>query len=128
MKSGIADLIVGADARAPEALYQKVFALTWQRLAHEKNWTREAIVRISAAVDIALWDIVGKKAGLPLYRLFGGFRNAVPCYGTCAYYRGGKTLSELKDEMQVLEGQGTRAFKAKAGGLPLAEDMERGIL
>jgi len=120
VKTGIADLIVGADALAPEALYQKLFALTWQRLAHEKKWTREAIVRISAAVDIALWDIVGKKAGLPLYRLFGGYRNAVPCYVTCAYYRDGKTLSELKDEMQMLKAQGHTGFKAKAGGLPLA--------
>jgi D-galactarolactone cycloisomerase len=125
VKSGIADQIVGADPLAPEALYQKLFALTWQRLSNEKKWTREAIIRISAAVDIALWDIVGKVAKLPLYRLFGGFRSAVPCYVTCAYYRDGKTLSELKDEMQMLKGQGHKGFKAKAGGLPLADDMER---
>src|SRR4029077_15596483 len=125
VKTGIADLIVGADALAPEALYQKLFALPRQRLAHEKKWRREAIVRISAAVDIALWDIVGKVAKLPLYRLFGGYRSAVPCYVTCAYYRDGKTLAELKDEMQMLKGQGHTGFKAKAGGLPLAEDMQR---
>ena len=125
VKTGIADLIVGADALAPEALYQKLFALTWQRLASENKWTREAIVRMSAAVDIALWDIVGKVAKLPLYRLFGGYRNVVPCYVTCAYYRDGKTLAELKDEMQMLKGQGHTGFKAKAGGLPLGEDMER---
>jgi D-galactarolactone cycloisomerase len=125
VKTGIADLIVGADALAPEALYQKLFALTWQRISNEKKWTREAIVRISAAVDIALWDIVGKAAKLPLYRLFGGYRNAVPCYVTCAYYRDGKTLSELKDEMHMLKDQGHTGFKAKAGGLPLGEDMQR---
>jgi D-galactarolactone cycloisomerase len=125
VKTGIADQIVGADPLAPEALYQKLFALTWQRLSNEKKWTREAIIRISAAVDIALWDIVGKVAKLPLYRLFGGFRNAVPCYVTCAYYRDGKTLSELKDEMHMLKDQGHTGFKAKAGGLPLAEDLAR---
>ncbi len=125
VKTGIADQIVGADPLAPEALYQKLFALTWQRLSNEKKWTREAIVRISAAVDIALWDIVGKVAKLPLYRLFGGYRNAVPCYVTCAYYRDGKTLSELRDEMHMLKDQGHTGFKAKAGGLPLAEDMAR---
>jgi len=124
-RTGIGELVLGADALAPERLYQKLFALTWQRRAHEKGWSREAIVRISAAVDIALWDIVGKAAGLPLYRLFGGYRSEVPCYVTCAYYRDGKTLSELRDEMQMLKAQGHTGFKAKAGGLPLAEDLER---
>jgi D-galactarolactone cycloisomerase len=125
LKTGIGEQVLGADPLAPEALYQKLFALTWQRLAAEKKWTREALVRISAAVDIAAWDIVGKAAGLPLWRLFGGYRSVVPCYVTCAYYRDGKTLSELRDEMQMLKSQGHTGFKAKAGGVPLAEDIER---
>src|SRR3990172_9817705 len=124
-RSGIAELILGADPLAPERLYQKLFALTSQRIAFEKGWSREAIVRISAAVDIAAWDIIGKVAGLPLYRLFGGYRSEVPCYVTCAYYRDGKDMAELRDEMQMLKAQGHTAFKAKAGGVPLREDMER---
>ena len=124
-RTGIAELVLGADPLAPEQLYQRLFSLTWKRQAFEKGWSREAIVRISAAVDIACWDIIGKKAGLPLYRLFGGYRSEVPCYVTCAYYRDGKTLSELKDEMQMLKAQGHTGFKAKAGGAPLAEDLER---
>jgi L-alanine-DL-glutamate epimerase-like enolase superfamily enzyme len=124
-RSGLGELIIGADPLAPEQLYQKLFALTWQRLAHAKGWSREALVRISAAVDIAAWDIMGKVAGLPLYRLFGGYRSEVPCYVTCAYYRDGKDLAELRDEMQMLKAQGHTAFKAKAGGAPLGEDMQR---
>ena len=124
-RSGIAELVLGMDPLAPEKIYQKLFALTWQRRASEKGWSREAIIRISAAVDIACWDLVGKAAGLPLYRLFGGYRSEVPCYVTCAYYRDGKTLSELRDEMQMLKAQGHTGFKAKAGGVALAEDMER---
>jgi len=124
-KTGIADLVIGEDPLAPERLYQKIFALTSQRLASERGWTREAIVRISAAVDIAAWDIVGKVAGLPLYRLFGGYRSEVPCYVTCAYYRDGKTMSELRDEMQMLKAQGHTGFKGKVGGVPLKEDIER---
>ncbi len=124
-RTGIGELVVGADPLAPERLYQKLFGLTWQRLAFEKGWSREALVRISAAVDIACWDIIGKVAGLPLYRLFGGFRDEVPCYVTCAYYRDGKTMSELRDEIQMLKAQGHTGFKAKAGGAPLAEDLER---
>jgi L-alanine-DL-glutamate epimerase-like enolase superfamily enzyme len=124
-RSGIAELVVGMDPLAPEQVYQKLFALTWSRLASEKKWAREAIIRISSAVDIACWDLVGKAAKLPLYRLFGGYRNEVPCYVTCAYYRDGKTMSELRDEMQMLKAQGHQGFKAKAGGVPLKEDMER---
>jgi D-galactarolactone cycloisomerase len=124
-RSGIAELIVGADPLAPERLYQRLFGLTSQRLAHEIGWSREALVRISSAVDIAAWDIVGKAAGLPLYRLFGGYRDEVPCYVTCAYYRDDKTRAELRDEIQMLKAQGHTGFKAKAGGLPLAEDIDR---
>jgi D-galactarolactone cycloisomerase len=124
-RDGIGEQIVGADALAPERLYEKLFALTSQRLAHEKGWGREALVRIAAAVDIACWDIVGKIAGLPLHRLFGGYRDSVPCYVTCAYYRDGKDLVELRDEIEMLVAQGHQGFKAKAGGLSLAEDMAR---
>ena len=123
--TGIAEYVIGEDPLAPEKLFQKLFWLTAQRVASEKGWTREAIVRISAAVDIAAWDIIGKAAGLPLYRLFGGFRSEIPCYVTCAYYRDGKTMSELRDEMQMLKAQGHQGFKAKVGGVSLAEDIKR---
>ena len=64
-------------------------------------------------------------ANMPLYKIFGGFTNKVPCYVTCAYYREGKDLSELKDEIQKLLEQGHKGFKAKVGGLSLIEDLER---
>jgi L-alanine-DL-glutamate epimerase-like enolase superfamily enzyme len=110
---------------APEKIYKKLFNLTTTRIANEKEWSREAIIRISAAIDIACWDIMGKIADLPLYQLFGGYRDKVPCYVTCAYYRDGKDLIELRDEMQKLLGQGHTGFKAKVGGLSLIEDIKR---
>ena len=125
VRGGIAEQVLGADPTAPERLYEKLFGLTSGRLAHEKGWGREPLIRISSAVDLACWDIMGKMAGLPLYRLFGGYRDRVPCYVTCAYYRDGKDLAELRDEMEGLKAQGHAGFKAKAGGLPLAEDMRR---
>jgi D-galactarolactone cycloisomerase len=124
-KTGIAELILGADALAPERLYRTLLGLTSQRLAYERGWGREALLRTVAAVDIACWDIVGKAAGLPLWRLFGGFRDRVPYYVTCAYYRDGKDLAELRDEIQTLKAQGHTRFKAKVGGLTLAQDLAR---
>ncbi|QOZ33159.1 mandelate racemase/muconate lactonizing enzyme family protein [Bradyrhizobium sp. CCBAU 53421] len=124
-KSGIGELIVGEDAASPERLYERLFSLTSQRVAHEKGWGRETLIRILSAVDIACWDAIGKAARLPLYKLFGGYRDTVPCYVTCAYYRDGKTISEIRDEALALKSKGHRAFKAKFGGLPLKDDMKR---
>ncbi len=122
---GILEPLIGADALAPERIYETLFSLTWKRRAFERKWTREAVVRVSAAIDIAIWDIVGKASGLPLYRLFGGYRDAVPAYVTCAYYRDGKDAVELREEITMLREQGHRGFKAKAGGDTLEVDMER---
>jgi D-galactarolactone cycloisomerase len=124
-KGGLAEQIVGEDPLAPERLYAKLFALTTSKTANQRGWSREALIRISAAVDIACWDILGKAAGLPLYRLFGGFRDEVPAYVTCGYYRDGKDDAELRDELQMLLDQGHTGFKTKAGGLPLREDIAR---
>jgi D-galactarolactone cycloisomerase len=124
-RSGIGEQVLGQDPLAPERLHEALFSLTSRRLAHEKGWGRDAIIRIAAAVDIACWDIMGKMAGLPLHRLLGGYRDRVPCYVTCAYYRDGKDLIELRDEMQQLKGEGHTGFKVKVGGLALAQDMKR---
>ena len=125
VKGGLGDEILGMDALSPERLYEKLFGLTFSRKAAENSWGREALIRISSAVDIACWDIVGKMANLPLYRLFGGYRNQVPCYVTCAYYRDGKDNAELRDEIQMLVEQGHKGFKGKVGGLSLNEDIAR---
>jgi D-galactarolactone cycloisomerase len=125
VKGGLSDEILGMDSLSPERLYEKLFGLTFSRKAAENSWGREALIRISSAVDIACWDIVGKTANLPLYRLFGGYRNKVPCYVTCAYYRDGKDNAELRDEIQMLVEQGHKGFKGKVGGLSLKEDIAR---
>lgn len=122
---GLKELIVGEDALAPERLYEKIFSITHQKIAFIKDWSRNGLLITSAALDLAVWDILGKASGQPLFRLFGGYREEVPCYVTCAYYRDGKDLSELREEMEMLRDQGHRAFKAKIGGASLEEDMAR---
>ncbi len=124
-KSGLAEQIVGEDPLAPERLYQKLFSLTTSKAANERGWSREALIRLSAAVDIACWDILGKAARLPLFRIFGGHRDEVSAYVTCGYYRDGKDNQELRDEIHMLLDQGHTGFKTKAGGLPLRQDIAR---
>ena len=124
-KTDFLEQIVGMDATCPEIIYEKIFNLTAQKLSFEKKWGKEALIRISAAIDIACWDLIGKASNFPLYKLFGGYRNKVPCYVTCAYYRDGKDNKELKDEIQMLLDQGHQGFKGKVGGLSLREDVDR---
>ena len=125
IKSGFLEQIIGMDATSPEKIYDKIFGMTARKLSFEKKWSKETLIRISAAIDIACWDIIGKFSNLPLYKLFGGYRDQVPCYVTCAYYRDGKDNIELRDEIKMLVEQGHKGFKGKIGGLSLKEDMER---
>ena len=125
IKSGFFDLVIGMDATAPEKNYKKIFDLTANKLSFQKKWSKETLVRISAALDIACWDIIGKCSNLPIYKLFGGYNDVVPCYVTCAYYRDGKDNEELKDEIHMLLEQGHMGFKGKIGGLSLNDDIKR---
>ena len=123
--NGLQDLVIGEDPFCPEKIYDKIFKLTDTRMSSEKGWSREALIRISAALDIACWDLVGKAANIPLYKLFGGYRNKVPVYVTCAYYRDGKDEIELRDELKKLIDIGHQSFKVKVGGLSIKEDAKR---
>ena len=123
--NGLQNLIIGEDPFCPEKIYDKIFKLTDTRMSSEKGWSREALIRISAALDIACWDLIGKAANIPLYKLFGGYRNKVPVYVTCAYYRDGKDEFELRDELKKLIDIGHQSFKVKVGGLSIKEDAKR---
>ena len=75
MKELMGPHIIGRDATEIEAIWQ---ALYEQLLAgpHGRHGVR------ASAVDMALWDILGKRAGLPLFRLWGAARSEVPAYGS----------------------------------------------
>ena len=62
----IAELVIGEDPTRPEHL--------WQMMYRQHFWHGHGIVRATAiaGIDLALWDIVGKVAGLPLAKVFGG--------------------------------------------------------
>ena len=69
-------ILLGQDARRIEALWEKMYST--QRL---RGYGTGYFTRAMAGVDIALWDIVGRAAGMPVYQLLGGkFRNSIPTY------------------------------------------------
>ncbi len=76
-----------------------------------------------SGIDMALWDIRAQALGVPLYRLLGGNRKAIPAYA------GGVSLGyqapqKLVEEAQKSVAQGYRALKLRVGDAP-ARDIER---
>ena len=113
-----APVVVGQDPLANE----KIWSDLWQpKLIGRRGLT----TRVISAIDNALWDIKGKAAGMPVYKLLGGFSDAVPVYIAGGYYEEGKGLGDLAREMEESVSMGARAVKMKIGGASINEDVER---
>src|SRR5271157_362426 len=70
----LAPLLIGEDPLDHERLAAKVY---WRLQGIGR---RGLVAQAYSAVDLALWDIKGKAAGLPLYKLLGGARDSAPVY------------------------------------------------
>ena len=111
--------LLGQDPLDNERLWESMFYGTQQ------FGRKGIVVRGISAVDIALWDIKGQAAGLPLHKLLGGYRDQVEVYVSGGYYRRGEGLKELQQEMETWAARGFRGVKMRVGMLTIKEDMER---
>ena len=99
-------LMIGRD---PEEISE-----SWQ-LMHQNGYWRNGPIANSAisGIDMALWDIKGKRAGMPLYQLFGGkVRDGVPVYR----HADGRDLSEVCDNIEKYRELGVRYIRCQCGG------------
>jgi L-alanine-DL-glutamate epimerase-like enolase superfamily enzyme len=71
-----------------------------------------------SGIDIALWDIAGKVANLPLYRLLGGCRERVEAYASGGFYQEGKSIDDLAGEAEGYRARGFWGMKMKIGRNP----------
>src|SRR5262249_58174643 len=78
-----------------------------------------------SAIDIALWDLKGKAAGMSVMQLLGIHSTRLRCYATGGYYRQGQTTDELIREMAGYLEHGFTAIKLKVGKLSGREDPAR---
>jgi L-alanine-DL-glutamate epimerase-like enolase superfamily enzyme len=110
--------LIGCDPRLTEAV--------WAELWSPKQFGRRGFeTRALAGLDLALWDLKGRVAGMPVHELIGGYRTRIPTYVAGGYYAEGKGLRELQAEMAGYVERGARAVKMKVGAATLAEDAAR---
>ncbi|WP_158861684.1 D-mannonate dehydratase ManD [Leifsonia sp. AG29] len=105
LRDHVVPLLVGRDAFTIED--------TWQYLYRGAYWRRGPITMAAiAAVDVALWDIKAKAAGMPLYQLLGGAsRSRVRTYG----HANGRDTVELLESVQQRIDEGFTAVRIQVG-------------
>ena len=113
----LAPFLLGQDATAVEALYE---AMQW----HVHYVARGGIASFAiSAVDIALWDLRGKRTDQPLWRMAGGAGQT--CRAYCGGIDLGFPLPKLLDSVQGYLDRGFNGVKIKIGQPTLEEDLER---
>lgn len=80
---------------------------------------------ILAGIDIALWDVLGRIAGLPLWVLLGGSANQVRTYASGGMYGPDITPESLAREMATAVASGDSGVKIKVGAARIPEDVAR---
>jgi L-alanine-DL-glutamate epimerase-like enolase superfamily enzyme len=122
-------LLLGQDIRDVEKLWDQMFNLPLDlgnrsiHILDLANWAVQ--MQAIAAVDIAIWDALGKSMKTPVYKLLGGYRDKVPVVGIGGYYAKGKGDNELIAEMVGYRDRGLAGVKMKVGRAGVKEDARR---
>ncbi len=102
--------------------YRRIWADLWQpKIVGRRGISTQVI----SAIDIALWDAMGKAVGKSVHKLLGAYTDRIPTYIAGGYYEEGKGHAELAAEMQENLALGAKAVKMKIGGVAIPEDVER---
>ena len=129
------ECILGMDPLGHIEIWEKLFSATSPRPGGLGSWdgmpapvSREQRPQVMAAIggiDIALWDIKGKVANQPVYKLLGGTRTKVFTYSTGGYYVEGEPLEACAEEFAGFVEKGYRAVKLKTGAFGIRKELER---
>ena len=100
----LAPLVIGEDARQPEAIWQKMVGSLYDQ-------PRTAV----GLVDVAVWDLAGKIAGVSVLEMLGGYRTSIPAYASTMTLA---TLAEYAAETKAMVEAGYQAIKLHVYGEP----------
>src|SRR3954452_20897234 len=104
--------LVGQDPLLIEGLWQRMFARTRQ------YGRRGLVMQAISGIDIALWDLAGKVANMPVYRLLGACRDRVEAYASGGFYQEGKGVDGIAGEAESYRARGYKGMKMKIGRNP----------
>ena len=113
----LAPLLIGQDGSAIERLWEIARPATWDILRD-----RRLGLVACASIDVTLWDLMGKALGVPLWKLWGGYRSRVPVITIGGYY--GSNLT-IKEEVEYLLKEEFAGMKFKIGGMSPEDDAKR---
>jgi D-galactarolactone cycloisomerase len=114
----IAPRVIGHEVLGSERLWEIGYEATFDILRDR----RIGLIAL-AGLDTAVWDVIGKSLGVPLWQLWGGYRDSIPMVVIGGYY--GQTAAELVAEVEGYLQLGLAGMKLKVGGMSPAEDAER---
>jgi L-alanine-DL-glutamate epimerase-like enolase superfamily enzyme len=108
--NGLGDIVVGRDPFDIEALVERMFVETYKLAG-------QSMAMAISGIEIALWDIVGKAVGQPIYKLLGGaYRKRIRVYAS-SMSRQIKPVDEAKRLARLVEKHGFTAVKVKVGSV-----------
>jgi D-arabinonate dehydratase len=116
IREALACCLVGEAPLCIERIWNRMYQST------RRFGRRGAVLRAMSAMDMALWDILGKYANLPLYKLLGANSDTIPVYASGGHYSDDETLAA---EMKRYLAAGFRAVKMRVGRASIKRDTER---
>jgi L-alanine-DL-glutamate epimerase-like enolase superfamily enzyme len=105
LETRLKPLLLGEDPRLVARLWERMFRA-------DRGIRRVGLAAYAvSALDIALWDLAGKAAGQPLFRMWGGASDRVDAYGSGGWAK--YAVEDIVNEARFYVGQGCRYYKMK---------------
>jgi L-alanine-DL-glutamate epimerase-like enolase superfamily enzyme len=120
LEQEVKPVLMGQDPAFPKRLRTEL----WKAI--EYNGVQGVAQFAIAAADIALWDILGKASGLPVYKMLGACADRIHAYSMCGWYHPNDAdLTQFKQAVSGAFEEGFHAVKIKVGRASLDDDIAR---